>query len=240
MLGVNDFSVSASLIADPTRAAMLAALIDGRALPAGELAYAAGVTPQTASAHLAKLLDGSLLQLETEGRHRYFRLAGPHVAEVLERLATLAPPGPPRARALSREARNLRFCRRCYDHLAGQMGVALADALQARAYLVGDADKQFRVTPPGKTWFARHGISVDTLKPTRRGLARQCLDCSERRHHLAGPLGVTLLTRLCAEKWLRSVPDSRRIHVTPTGWKGFADELGIRQEDVENGAAAGT
>lgn len=237
MLGVHDFSVAASLIAEPARAAMLAALIDGRALPAGELAYAAGVTAQTASGHLAKLLDGHLLLVETEGRHRYFRLAGPQVAEALERLAALGPAGPPRRRALSKEAKNLRFCRRCYDHLAGQMGVALTDALQARDYLVAAADKQFRVTPKGKDWFASHGLHVDQIRATRRGLARQCLDCSERRHHLAGPLGVALLTALCAQKWLRNVPDSRRILVTPTGWHGFTAELGIRQSDFDSDGA---
>jgi DNA-binding transcriptional ArsR family regulator len=186
------FSITASLIADPARAAMLTALLDGRALPAGELAYASNVTPQTASSHLAKLLVGGLLAVETEGRHRYYRLAGSHVAQALEQLAAIRSREPVRRKALSPRARELRFCRCCYDHLAGQVGVAVAGGLQARGFIVAAADKQFRVTPGGAEWFATVGLDIHTLKPTRRGIARQCLDWTERSHHLAGPLGIGL------------------------------------------------
>src|SRR5580658_10871809 len=121
---------AAALIADPAHAAMLTALVNGRALPAGELAYSAGVTAQTASSHLAKLVDGGLMAVEQEGRHRYFRLAGAHVGEALERLAAIHALGPVRRKALDAKARDLRFARCCYDHLAGQLGVAVTDALR--------------------------------------------------------------------------------------------------------------
>ncbi|KMY65262.1 ArsR family transcriptional regulator, partial [Desulfocarbo indianensis] len=136
MSHLNSFSGTAFLIADPARAAMLTALLDGRALPAGELAHAAGVTAQTASTHLAKLLDGGLLAVETEGRHRYFRLAGGHVAQALEHLAAITPAAAVRRTAPSPKARELGFCRCCYDHLAGQVGVAVTQALQSHGYLL--------------------------------------------------------------------------------------------------------
>jgi DNA-binding transcriptional ArsR family regulator len=200
------FSFTASLIADPARAAILMTLLDGRALPAGELAYASNVTPQTASSHLAKLLAGGLLAVETEGRHRYYRLAGSHVAQALEQLAAIRSPAPVRRRALSPQARELRFCRCCYDHLA---------------------DKQFEVTPVGAEWFATIGLDVDALKPTRRGLARQCLDWTERTHHLAGPLGIGLLRVMCANGWLRRAKHSRAVRVLPKGWRELKRHLDV-------------
>jgi DNA-binding transcriptional ArsR family regulator len=140
---------AAFLIADSARAAMLIALLDGRARPAGDLAYSAGVTAQTANSHLGKLLVGGLLTVETEGRHRYYRLAGPHVALALETLASMGPKETVRRRALTREAQKLQFARCCYDHLAGRIGVAVARGLQERGFLVATADKQFEVTPTG-------------------------------------------------------------------------------------------
>src|SRR5471032_190080 len=139
-------SSAAFLIADPTRATMLMALADGRARPAGELAYAAGVTAQTASSHLSKLLAGGLLLVETQGRHRYYRLAGEHVALALENLASIASSSSNtvvRQMPRSREAKELQFARCCYDHLAGSLGVAVTQALQERALIVAAADKQF-------------------------------------------------------------------------------------------------
>lgn len=222
------FAATAFLLADHARAAMLAALLDGRALPAGELARTAGITAQTASAHLAKMLEGGLLAVEAEGRHRYYRLAGAHIAGMLESLSVIQPPTQPsRRQALSPQAREFRFCRRCYDHLAGQLGVAVAQALQDRGYLVAAPDKQFDVTPSGTAWFAGIGLDLNAIHPTRRGLARQCLDCTERRHHLAGPLGVAFLTALCEQQWLRKDAKSRAIKVTPRGWAWLGEQLGI-------------
>jgi DNA-binding transcriptional ArsR family regulator len=208
---------AASLIADPARAAMLMALVDGRALPAGELAYSAGVTAQTASAHLSRLLDGGLLVVEQDGRHRYYRLAGAEVAEALEKLAAIRPAEPVRRKALTREARELSFARCCYDHLAGRLGVAVTDALMGRDLLLPGENKTFRVTQAGAAWFGGVGVDVAGLKPTRRGLARQCLDWTERSHHLAGPLGAAFLRTLCEKGWLRRSRTSRAVEVTPKG-----------------------
>ena len=220
-------ATNAFLIADPARAAMLVSLLDGSARPAGELAYAAGVTAQTASSHLGKLLAGGLLLVETEGRHRYYRLAGAHVALALEHLATISPAQQVRHKPPSPEARNLQFARCCYDHLAGRLGVALTRGLQQRGYLVAAADKQFEVTPAGIAWFAQIGLDVAGLRPGRRGLARQCLDWTERQHHLAGPLGVRLMHQLCTLGWLRRSKSSRAVQVTPKGWAGLREQLGV-------------
>jgi DNA-binding transcriptional ArsR family regulator len=229
-------SSAAFLIADPTRATMLMALADGRAQPAGELAYAAGVTAQTASSHLAKLLAGGLLLVETQGRHRYYRLAGSHVALALENLASIAPippGGAVRRMPRSREARDLQFARCCYDHLAGSLGVAVTQALQDCAFIVAVADKQFEVTQDGMEWFSAMGLDVAALKPTRRGLARQCLDWTERRHHLAGPLGVAFMTQLCAKGWVRRLKNSRAVQVTPKGWAALKEQLGVDERAVQ-------
>jgi len=220
-------ATAAFLIADPARSLMLMHLLDGKARPAGELAFAAGVTAQTASSHLGKLLAGGLLAVETEGRHRYYRLAGPQVALALETLAAIGPAAPVRSKPLSREARELRFARCCYDHLAGRLGVAVTGALQARGYLQPVEGKRFAVPPAGVAWFAGLGLEVDRLKPGRHGLARQCLDWTEREHHLAGPLGVQLMSLFCAKGWLRRSETTRAVQVTPPGWIGLKQELGL-------------
>ncbi|MGH8181466.1 MAG: ArsR/SmtB family transcription factor, partial [Steroidobacteraceae bacterium] len=211
------FSGTAFLLADPARAVMLTALLDGRSLPAGELAYAARVTAQTASSHLAKLLAGGLLALEIEGRHRYYRLAGAHVAQAIEHLAAIRPEAQIRRRALSPEAQRLRFCRSCYDHLAGQVGVALTRALESRGYLTPADNKLLEVTASGSEWLTKVGVDLGGVKPSRGGLARQCLDWTERQHHLAGPLGVELMSVLCATGWLRRGRETRAVEVLPKG-----------------------
>lgn len=222
-----DVAGAAALIAEPARAAMLMVLADGRARPAGELAFAASVTAQTASSHLAKLLAGGLLAVETEGRHRYYRLAGAHIALALEQLAAIGPPADVRRKPLTPSARHLQFARCCYNHLAGRVGVAMTQAMQQRGYLVAAPDKQFTVTPSGITWFAELGLEVQSLLPTRRGLARQCLDWTERQHHLAGPLGVQLLALLCEKGWLRRDRASRAVHVTAIGGPALWEVLGV-------------
>src|SRR4051812_35732748 len=156
---------AAFLIADPTRAAILMALLDGRARPAGELADAAGVTAQTASSHLAKLLAGGLLVVEAKGRHRYYRFSGPHIALALENLALIGPvEGPPR-KIPSRQAQELQFARCCYDHLAGRVGVAVTQGLQKRGFLVPAAGRRFEITPTGAAWFDRIGLDIAQIKP---------------------------------------------------------------------------
>jgi DNA-binding transcriptional ArsR family regulator len=221
------FSGTAFLLADPARAVMLTALLHGRALPAGELAYTARVTAQTASSHLAKLLAGGLVALEVEGRHRYYRLAGSHVAQALEHLAAIRPETQIRRRALSPEAQRLRFCRSCYDHLAGRVGVALTVALESRDYLRPAEDKRLEVTAAGSAWLGQLGIDLRGIKPSRGGLARQCLDWTERQHHLAGPLGVELMSALCACGWLRRGRETRAVEVLPKGRQELRAQLEV-------------
>ncbi|KGR94461.1 ArsR/SmtB family transcription factor [Burkholderia sp. ABCPW 111] len=217
---------SAFLIADPARLAILVSLLDGRARPAGELARVAGVSPQTASSHLRKLVDGELLAVESEGRHRYYRLSSLQVAFALESLAAIETrrPLPPRPRA---GMRRLQFARCCYDHLAGRVGVAMTQRMQALGLLAAAPDKRFDVTPSGRAWFSELGVEVDGLTAGRRGVATQCLDSTERQHHLAGPLGAQLMRCLCERGWLRRVAASREIQVTPRGWTGLRERLGI-------------
>jgi predicted transcriptional regulator len=211
---------------------MLTALLDGRALPAGELAYASGITAQTASSHLAKLLAGGLVSVETEGRHRYYRLAGTHVAQALEYLAAIRPDNSFKRKVLSPKGRELRFCRCCYDHLAGQVGVAITRRLQERDYIRAASDKQFAVTPTGVEWFGGIGVDVTILKPTRHGLARQCLDWTERTHHLAGPLGTQFFSVLCALDWLKRANRSRNVQITPKGWAELKRHLDLDSDSI--------
>lgn len=226
------FSGTAFLLADPARAIMLTALLDGRALPAGELAFAARVTAQTASSHLAKLLAGGLVALQIEGRHRYYRLAGSHVAQALEHLAAIRPQTQIRRRALSPEAQRLRFCRSCYDHLAGQVGVALTRALEEREYLRPGEDKRLEVTASGSAWLTSLGIDLRGIKPSRGGLARRCLDWTERQHHVAGPLGVELMSALCASGWLRRGRETRAVEVLPKGRRELRAQLGVDVDHI--------
>jgi len=230
MSHLESFSGTAFLIGDPARAVMLTALLDGRALTAGELAYAAGITAQTASSHLAKLLAGELVSVEAEGRHRYYRLAGPHVAQALEYLAAIRPASSVKRKALSPKGRELQFCRCCYDHLAGKMGVAITRRLQERDFLRPETDKRFEVTAAGIKWFNSIGVDVAILKPTHHGLARQCLDWTERTHHLAGPLGTEFLRVLCASGWLQRSSKSRSVMVTPKGWAELKRHLDLDRD----------
>ena len=211
---------------------MLSVLLDGRALPAGELASAAGVTPQTASSHLSKLLAGGLVTVESQGRHRYYRLAGTPVAQALEQLAAIRPEPAATPRAFSPEGQRLRYCRSCYDHLAGQVGVALTRGLETMNYLRPRDARRFDLTPSGAEWLAFIGVEARALSAARRDLARRCLDWTERRYHLAGPLGVELLRALCASGWLRRTQGSRAVEVLPTGRRELKLQLGVDVEGV--------
>src|SRR5215468_4709177 len=184
-----DIASTAALIGDPSRTRILAALADGRALPAGELARVARITPQTASAHLDKLFRGHLLAVEVQGRHHYYRLRNPQVAQVLESLSIVAPPALTSAHRDSTDG--LRFARICYDHLAGKLGVGVTRALCDHSY-IHDGEVGYAVTDTGKAWFGNLGIDVEELRSSRRPLTRRCLDWSERRPHLAGGLGAAL------------------------------------------------
>lgn len=218
----------ASLIGDPTRAAILVALFDGRAQPASALAHAANVSAQAASNHLAKLSEGGLLAVEVRGRHRYYRLAAPEIATALEALANVATRLRPLREPLTRKGRALRFARCCYDHLAGQLGVAITATLETRGLLVasGPGAKLYEVTPAGRRWFADFGIDVDAYRG-RRPLARRCLDWTERRHHLAGMAGGALLARLEALDWLLRDRETRAVRMTELGALKLHEALGI-------------
>jgi DNA-binding transcriptional ArsR family regulator len=235
-----NLALPAALIGDPVRAAILSALCDGRAQPAGALAYAARVSPQCASNHLAKLTEGGLLAVETEGRHRYYRLATPHVALAIEALACIAPAIRSLENPRTSSARSLRFARSCYDHLAGRLGVAVAEEAEARGYLVvsDQASKRYAITAAGKHWLETIGVDIDTLK-SATAVARRCLDWTERRYHLAGPLGGVLLLRFTELGWLRRGPAARALSVTPIGAAQFSrllniDVVGLQQADHQN------
>ena len=181
----------AALVGNPARANMLQALVDGRALTASELAYAGRVAPQTASDHLAKLTEGRLLALAKQGRHSYYRLASPLVATMLESIMAVAADGPARYQPRWRGGDALRNARTCYDHLAGRLGVAMADALVERDYIALSEDGGV-VTPQGEDFFLRFGIDLRERTRSRRPFCRPCLDWSERRTHLAGAVGAAL------------------------------------------------
>jgi DNA-binding transcriptional ArsR family regulator len=215
-----DIARIASLVGDPARANMLTALMDGGALTASELALEAGVTMPTASSHLAKLVEGGLLTLQRQGRHRYYALSGHHVAAMLETISGVAERvGPRRARPGPRDAA-MREARICYDHLAGDRGVALYDSLLSRRILALRADT-VDIGPKGQAFFDELGIDLPSLSGQRRPLCRSCLDWSVRRSHLAGALGAAMLDKIMEWKWARRDPQSRAILFSPAGRQNF-------------------
>ena len=222
-----DIALVGALVGDPARANMLSSLMTGRALTATELAQAAGVTPQTASTHLARLVDGGLLASEKQGRHRYFRLADADVGQVLEALMGLAArAGHMRVRTGPRDP-ELRHARVCYDHLAGDLGVRLYDHLPARKLIAG-TPTDVGVTASGRGFFTDFGIPVDGLRGSRRPLCKACLDWSERRHHLGGSLGAAILQRLFDLGWAAREGGSRVVRFSRRGTGAFEALLGQR------------
>jgi DNA-binding transcriptional ArsR family regulator len=211
----------ASLIGEPSRAAILLALLDGRALPAGELARAARLSAAATSLHLAKLTGGGLLAVRQEGRHRYYRLASAEAAHALEALGAIAT-APPQRSLTAAQAR-VRAARSCYDHLAGVLGVALADLLERQDLLRAEGDDRYAITRPGSRWFADVlGIETAALARGPRPVARRCLDWTERRPHVAGALGAAMLESLMAKRWLARVPASRAVRITTGGQERLA------------------
>lgn len=216
----SDLAAVGALIGDPSRARMLDALMSGRALAAGELARIAGVAPSTASEHLARLRDGGLVEVVSEGRHRYHRIAGADVGAALEALSRVAPPRPVVSLRQSGHARALGHARTCYDHLAGVCGVALHDALLVQEWLSPSYD----VTPSGHAGLAAWGVDVEAARARRRTFARPCLDWTERRPHLAGALGAAIADALVARGWfVRRARDSRALRLTELGRTGLED-----------------
>ncbi len=213
-----NIALVAGLIGDQARARMLTALMGGQALTATELALEADITAQTASSHLSKLVSGELLVVRKQGRHRYFQIKDAQVAELLEQLLTVTA-AIPRLRGTTEP--RLRRSRVCYDHLAGELGVHLFDALIANGWLTEDRNHT-HLTDEGRRQFVRLGAEVDTLTSARRPLCKACLDWSERRSHLAGSLGQWILDDLLTREWAIRDLDSRAIAFTPTGFSAFS------------------
>ncbi len=247
MPGDADIAATAALLGDRGRARIVTALGDGRALPASVLADEAGVAASTASEHLAKLVEGGLLRAERHGRHRYFRLAGADVAEMLEAMARVSPPAPVTSLREGTRANALRAARTCYDHLAGKLGTGLMaamisgnlieggdgcfdplaarhDRLSGRGY-----DIEYRLTPRGAATLAAFG--ADLPVPTgRRPFVGYCVDWSEQRHHLAGAVGAAILDRMLERRWIVRQPRGRAVGLTPAGADGLRETFAFEPE----------
>lgn len=242
MLSTSMFAETAALAGDPARANMLAALMDGRALTAKELAHAAGITPQTASGHLAQLTEAGLLAMERQGRHRYHRLASPMVAHMLESIMSVAVDrggaGESRRRApviAGPREKALREARTCYDHLAGRIAVAMADRMAQRGQIDLSPDGA-ALTDEGAAFLQSLGVDLDkaAARAARRGngrvFCRPCLDWSERRAHIAGAVGAAFCENCFAQGWLRRLPGTRAVAVTPTGHRALSRAFDLRLE----------
>jgi len=246
MTGDADLAALGSVLGDRARARMLLALGDGRALAASMLAAEAGVASSTASAHLAKLVDAGLVTVTNQGRHRYYRLAGPHVAELIEVLARVAPAAPIRSLREGTRAQALRAARTCYDHLAGHLGVALMQALIADGSVVGGdghhcvdgtggdrlsapgRDVDYRLTQDGADRLTRLGVEIEPQDVGTGGLPlRYCVDWTEQAHHLSGPVGRSLARRLVDLGWLERAERTRAVHITRQGERKLRTELGV-------------
>ncbi len=218
----------AALVGDTARATMLAALMGGQALTASELAALARVSRSTASGHLGKLTAARLLAVTQKRRNRYYRIASPLVAKMLESIKAVAALETP-ARYQPRSAQDdaLRFARTCYDHLAGRLGVALADALVAKRYVVL-SEEGGEVTPAGARFLAKFGVALESKSGSRRLFCRACLDWSERRYHMAGLVGAEIWRRLMELGWLVRQRGSRAVRVTSAGRRGLRETFGVK------------
>jgi DNA-binding transcriptional ArsR family regulator len=223
-----DFGSIAALVGEPTRAAMLTVLMDGRSYSATELALEGEVSPSTASSHLSRMTDAQLLTIVKQGRHRYYRLATPEVATVVEGLMSLAARAGPRTVRTGPADTGLRHARVCYDHLAGEVAVQFLSRLRKLGYLEGGGSA-LSLTGAGAGWCAGLGLDIASLQHKRRPLCRTCLDWSERRYHLAGALGAALFDHMLAHRMARRDPDSRKVTLSPRGLR-FLGRSGGRPE----------
>lgn len=220
MESLPNIALIAALIGDPARARMLLTLLPGRALTMSELATAAGIGKATASSHLAQLADGGLVVITPSGRHRYVTLASPHVARLIEDLMSVAEGNRPLAPATGPKDQALRQARRCYHHLAGELGVQAYHSLRQREFLHLTADG-IAPTAAGLVFLRQLGVDEAALAPHPAPACRECLDWSERRHHLGGRLGRGLLSALIAADWLRPAATGRALYLTPKGARAF-------------------
>jgi len=216
----------AALVGDPARANILCALLGGRALTATELAFAAGVSPQTTSGHLSKLHAARLLVLVKQGRHRYYRLAGPQVGQMLESIVNVALTGPPRFQPKSKLDDQLRRARTCYDHIAGRLGVGLADRLAEREFVILGAEAG-EVTPAGADFLSSLGVDLSGARARRRVFCRPCVDWTERRPHIGGAVGAAIAHRCFELKWIEHVRDGRALSITAAGRRGLMQAFAL-------------
>ena len=229
MITVNALSEVAALMGDPARAAMLSLLMDGRAHTASELALTAGVTAQTASGHLSRMVDGNLLAARPQGRNRFYRLATPEVAHAIESLMTVAGTRAPPAslQAAWRRDPDLRFCRTCYDHLAGQVGTAVTDSLTCAGHLEPKGARDWALTESGDLFCRRIGVDLDGARRNgTRHFARQCLDWSERRPHISGALGAAIADTFFKRGWAERLRRSRTVRLTDSGRRALSSHFG--------------
>jgi DNA-binding transcriptional ArsR family regulator len=223
-----DIAAAAALVGDPARAAMISLLLSGEPYPASVLAERAGVSAQTASAHLAKLAAGGLVAYTKKGRHRLYRLGSHKVADAFEALATISTLHPVRSLHQSDETKALNLSRMCYDHLAGFVGVGITEELTRRR-LIAPRDQTYRVTRPGESWLEAFGVDVAALEMKRRKLATQCLDWSERRPHVGGALGAALADRMLQDGWFARRRAQRSLVVTEKGWRELSARFDIKR-----------
>lgn len=217
----------AELIGEPVRAAMLIALSDGRALPAGELARVARISAQSASGHLGKLVVGGLLAVWSEGRHRYYKLASAEVGHALEALGAISTKGREPGADRPPETKALHQARLCYDHLAGRVGVEIASAFERSGLIRTAGEREYELGPKGESGFAALGLDPSVLRRSRRSFARRCLDWTERKPHLAGALGAALCARLIELEWLARQPKTRALRITHRGERELKERFGI-------------
>ena len=214
----DQFIKTVSLIGDPTRASILWTLLDGRAFTATELAVAVNTSPQNISMHLRKLLDADLLCVEKQGRHKYYRFSNKEVAYALEGMANLVPKPKVSSNNKTENYSPIKFCRTCYDHLAGKIGVALSDSLLEQKIIV-HTNNGFEISPSGKNWLTDFGINLEEAQKQKRIFLKPCLDWSERRNHIAGSFGALLLNKMLEQDWIRRTSNSRAIIITGKGEK---------------------
>lgn len=223
--GSPDLAALARLLADGTRASFCLALLDGRAWTAAELARHAGVAASTATGHLNRLVAGGLLAEERQGRHRYVRLATADTAELIENLASMAPPrtAEPRSLAVASRRQALARARTCYDHLAGALGVLITEAMTRRGML--DWEQGLALTGDGTCWLAALGITLPSA--TRRPIVRSCLDWTERRPHLSGAAGAALCSHAFGSRWITRIGSGRAVALTDAGRDALQEHLGL-------------
>lgn len=222
----DEFSYIATLLGEKARSIMLWSLLDGKAYTATELSISANISKQSTSNHLAKLVEAQLLIVEKQGRHRYYRLANARVAQVIESIASLIPNAQIKSIHTKSKSQDIAYARTCYDHLAGEIGVKITDAL-INQNIIKPVDNEYTVSNLGGKWFSELDINVNELKLKKRSFAHKCLDWTERRHHLAGSLGAALLEYMLSHDWVRKKKNTREVYMTSLGIQELDKRLNL-------------